>query len=119
MVIPPGVDLRLIKRGHKTVISDKLRFGYLGRNSEIRGLSLVLDAFKSIADSTVELVIAGQGLEHLLYAPVPINTTIVGQYLPDQAGEVLSKIDVLVVPSRCHESYNLVIREAFAARSLS
>jgi hypothetical protein len=29
---------------------------------------------------------------------------------------VLSKIDVLVDPSRCHESYNLVIREAFAAK---
>jgi glycosyltransferase involved in cell wall biosynthesis len=116
IVIPPGVDVRVIKRRHKTVRSDKLRFGYLGGNSELRGISLVLDAFNFIADSTVELVIAGQGMEHLLYTPVPRNTTVVGEYLPERVGEVLSKIDVLVVPSRCHESYNLLIREAFAAK---
>jgi len=116
VVIPPGVDVRTIKRRHNTVRSDKLRFGYLGGNSELRGISLVLDAFNFIADSTVELVIAGQGMERLLHTPVPKNTTIVGRYLPDMVGEVLSKIDALVVPSRCHESYNLVIREAFAAK---
>jgi len=115
MVMPSGVDVGVIRRRHKTVHSERLRFGYLGGNSELRGISIVLDAFNVITDSTVELVIAGQGMEHLPYA-LPKNTRIEGVYLPDMVGEVLSKIDVLVVPSRCHESYNLVIREAFAAK---
>jgi len=117
LVIPPGVDVNAIKRLHKPIHSDKVRFGYFGGNVEAKGVSIVLDAFNQIADDTVELVIAGLGTEPSIFPlPIPRHARLVGTYSPDTLGEMLSRIDVLIVPSRCHESYNLVAREAFAAK---
>lgn len=116
LVIPPGVDLEKIKARYNQVSSDKLRFGYLGGNSEIRGISVLLDAFQSIRNDNVELVLGGPGLgQPPPGRPKLANVRYVGPYLQEHVGSVLSAIDVLVVPSRCHESYNLVAREAIAA----
>jgi len=115
LVIPEGVDVKTIKDHYYPPPSGKLRFGYFGGNSELRGISIILDAFRSMQDESVELVLAGQGLgQPLTDISLPPNVRFLGRYMPEDAGRVLSDIDVLVVPSRCHESYNLLAREAFA-----
>ena len=113
-VISPGVDVKSIKSKFKPVASGRLRFGYFGGNSELRGISDVLEAFLSIKDPSIELVLAGQRINEIPPEQLPANTRIIGRYLPEDVGRLLSEIDVLVVPSRCHESYNLVEREAAA-----
>ena len=113
-VISPGVDIKSIRAGLKPVASDRFRFGFFGGNSELRGISDLLEAFRSINDPSIELVLAGQGLNDVPPENLPANTRIIGRYLPDDVGRVLSEIDVLVIPSRCHESYSIVTREAAA-----
>ena len=113
-VISPGVDIKSIRAGLKPVASDRFRFGFFGGNSELRGISDLLEAFRSINDSSIELVLAGRGLNDIPPENLPANARIVGGYLPDDVGRVLSEIDVLVIPSRCHESYSIVTREAAA-----
>ena len=113
-VISPGVDVKSLRADYKPVESDRLRFGYFGGNSQFRGISDVLEALHSIKDSSIELVLAGQGLNEIPEEDLPLNTRIIGRYSPEEASRILSQIDVLVIPSLCHESYNLLAREAAA-----
>jgi GT2 family glycosyltransferase/glycosyltransferase involved in cell wall biosynthesis len=113
-IIPLGVDVKSIRSTFKPVASERLRFGYFGGNSALRGISDVLEAFHTIKDPSIELVLAGQALNEIPPEDLPANTRIIGRYIPDEVGRVLSEIDVLLIPSRCHESYSLVAREAAA-----
>jgi glycosyltransferase involved in cell wall biosynthesis len=113
-VISPGVDVKSIRSNFKPLASDRLRFGYFGGNSEPKGISDVLEAFRSIKDPSIELVLAGQGLNEIPPENLPPNTRIIGKYFPEDVGQVLSEIDVLVIASRCHESFSLLGREAAA-----
>ena len=113
-VVSSGVDVKSIRAKFKPVASDRLRFGYFGGNSERRGISDVLEAFHSIKDPSIELVLAGQYLNEIPPKDLPAKTRIIGRYLPEDVGQALSEIDVLLIPSRCHESYSLLAREAAA-----
>jgi glycosyltransferase involved in cell wall biosynthesis len=113
-VISPGVDVKSIRSNFKPLASDRLRFGFFGGNSVPKGILDVLEAFRSIEDPSIELILAGQGLNEISPENLPPNTRIIGRYFPEDVGQVLSEIDVLVIPSRCHESYSILAREAAA-----
>lgn len=87
-----------------------------------KGLDLLLEALSGLPPSDFELQIHGEedaagadwlaGLrERTRGRPVAWK----GRYDPERIDEVLADVDVLVLPSRCDESWSRVVREARAA----
>jgi len=94
----------------------RLRFGYLGKINESKGISKLIDDFLLINPSLAELWIAGKG--STLYeeelkdrTKSRANISWLGFVKPH---ELLENIDVLVVPSLWNDSAPVVILEAFS-----
>ncbi len=99
--------------------SDKIRFGYLGRIIPVKGIATLIDAFNKVNHSKAELNIYGKIPSSFLYLKSRVYDSVVtfkGGYNYSNINEVLSNIDVLVVPSIWYENSPLVIHEAFLAR---
>lgn len=86
---------------------------YVGRLSEEKGLSILLDAWKSLAH--VSLRIAGDGpLREQLLARLPPNVTYLGRLDADAIKQEMAKAAMLVVPSTWYEGLPMTIVEAYA-----
>lgn len=110
-------DLKNLKKSD----SEYIRFGFIGRITEIKGVKVLIEAFNKINQKT-ELYICGfwnQSIKREL-ANLIKNQNI---YLKDpiftnqQKKDFFSKIDVLIVPSIWFENCPLVILEAFATKT--
>ncbi len=113
-----GFDKESIKSGFKTV-SDKIRFGYLGRVIPVKGIALLIESFNEIDHSIAELNIYGKLPNSANYLKNRGSNTAIhfkGGYSYKEISNVLSEIDVLVVPSIWYENSPLVIHEAFMAK---
>lgn len=105
-----------IANGNQGHGSGCVRFGYLGRLHPGKGIDLLLDALARSRESRWELLVGGSGTpgyeKELREAAAGDNRIrFVGRVSP---GQLLGKIDVLVVPSRWHEGSPRVIPEAYA-----
>jgi glycosyltransferase involved in cell wall biosynthesis len=121
---PHGHDLGWLAADTGKTPSASLRFGYLGQLVPIKGVHLLLEAFRrTCQDDSATLTIYGpwpqtayaerlaelaDGDERIVFA---------GGYSRSRLGEIFAAIDCLVVPSLCHENAPLVIQEAFASRT--
>ncbi|MHA1797279.1 MAG: glycosyltransferase family 4 protein [Candidatus Helarchaeota archaeon] len=94
--------------------SNKIRFGYIGRITTTKGLHLIIDAFNQIKNENVELRIHGTSsqLDYLKDRAKNQNIHFYGAYDNWDIANVLSEIDVLIVPSTWFENSPLVIHEA-------
>jgi glycosyltransferase involved in cell wall biosynthesis len=114
-----GVANRTIKD------SEVFRFGFLGRWDPIKGMHVLVEAFKRLAvDLPVELVICAVGVRD---APEEYHDEIQRsagldrrikfiQTVPqERVNTFLASIDALVVPSQLLETGPIVVLEAFAA----
>jgi len=113
-----GFDIETVKSGLKT-ISDKIRFGYLGRVIPVKGITLLIDSFNELDHSMAELNIYGKLPNAANYLKNRCSHSAIhfkGGYNYDEISKVLSEIDVLVVPSIWYENSPLVIHEAFLAK---
>ncbi len=99
-----------------------LRFGYVGRMNYAKGVDLLVRAFR-LADlgarATLELFgafedVSFQNQVQYLAGGDP-RICFHGPFPPEQLPDVLSRVDVLVIPSRWHETGPLTLWEAFAA----
>ncbi len=91
--------------------------GYTGRIIPSKGIRILIDAFHAVKNPNVKLKLFG-GTGSALSFLKPKNddrVTFYGEYHTDNINDVLSKIDVLVVPSLWYEVSPLVIQEAFLA----
>lgn len=136
MVTASGVnrDIRVIKSGHdlswlatsnQLRESAKLNFGFIGQITPIKGLHLLINAFKTEPIHTQSQLLVYGSVEHNspylnqideLIGYNAANIFMRGSFPHDRLDEVLSEIDILVVPSVWHENNPRVIQEAFAAR---
>jgi glycosyltransferase involved in cell wall biosynthesis len=121
-VSPDGVRINQIRRRNKRRVREGIIFAYLGNVSYHKGLDTLIDAFGRLDQKRAELrIYGGHGGGELTLtdkyrtASKDLNVKFFGQYSNAELPEILSQIDVFVLPSICHESYSLVIREAFAA----
>jgi len=125
-VIPSGHDLSWLLPRTQRDSTGVINFGFIGQITPIKGLHVLIAAFKS--DSLPEkarLFIFGPDDQERIYINTIMQSingheqsiSINGAFPHEQLGEVLSKIDVLVVPSVWHEHNPRVIQEAFAART--
>jgi glycosyltransferase involved in cell wall biosynthesis len=116
-VSPLGLDLSFLKK-IKRKKTGKFIFGYLGAIAPHKGVHILIEAFKNLKMNNVELRIHGGG-EHKYQEKIERLSTknifFFGPYLHDRLAEILSDINVLVLPSLCHESYSFTIREALAS----
>jgi glycosyltransferase involved in cell wall biosynthesis len=102
-----------------------LRVGFTGTLAPHKGCDILIRAFRSLPrDLDATLSIHGnlerhksfvQGLRQL--AGKDERISFVGPFPRERVGQVLSEIDVLVVPSRWYENAPVVIYEAFAAKT--
>lgn len=123
-----GVDHEHLSIRSKIKKSDPtlLRFGYLGQVLFSKGVDLLVEAFQKLTQncSEVSLDIFGSLENQPKYVSElrkQLATTnsvgLWGRYEPLDVVKILSKIDVLVVPSRWPEIGPLVLLEALAAKT--
>ena len=103
--------------------SDRIRFGYIGTVAELKGVHVLVRAFRLLGDDRAVLDIYGnlsafseysQWLKELA-GDAPVNFR--GGFEPEKVAEVFADLDVLVVPSIWFENSPLVIHEAFLSRT--
>jgi glycosyltransferase involved in cell wall biosynthesis len=90
-----------------------LRFGFIGRLSEEKGLDLLLQSFIALASSEDELWIAGRGRkdyeQRLRARAADGRIHFLGRVAPHS---FYPRVDVVVVPSICNESFANVVAES-------
>ncbi|WP_271899489.1 glycosyltransferase [Candidatus Phyllobacterium onerii] len=98
--------------------SKRIRFGYVGGSTPIKGYELVRKAFCELPECGIELVMVDNTLNHG-YSSVNAKgfnagnpVRIVPAYSQDTIDEFFSGIDVLLFPSQWKESFGLTVREA-------
>jgi len=125
-VIHSGHDLTWLKALPKKRPSRLVRIGYIGQISPLKGVHLLLSAFISNSwANQAQLVIFGdydrspEYMQQLnaLAENRQADIKFLGAFPYERLGEVLSEIDVLVVPSEWHENNPRVIQEAFASKT--
>lgn len=99
-----------------------VRFVFVGTWLPHKGLDLVVDALRDVDAARYELRVHGAGIvgREAYVAELQARTRDLpvawrGAFAPHQLPAVLAAADVLVLPSRCDESYSRVVREARAA----
>jgi glycosyltransferase involved in cell wall biosynthesis len=118
-----GIDLSGSRRTAKRCPDGAARFGFVGTLAPHKGCDLLVRAFGSLSDANVTLTFHGSGGEEFGEYETELRSLVNGDARISFAGlfpreklwEVLSGIDVLVVPSRWYENSPVVIYEAFAA----
>ena len=122
-----GYDSASFREHQKARREEKrLRFGFIGVVFPPKGVHVLIEAFREVAEEEAELVIHGAEVpyegfesygEHLRrLAAGRKNIHFAGSYLPSEIGQLLGTVDVLVVPSVWYENSPLTIHEAFLAR---
>jgi glycosyltransferase involved in cell wall biosynthesis len=106
-VVDPGPRLRPPSSSNTVV--------FLGRLTPEKGISHLLDAWRSIPPP-LELLVVGEGpLAEPLQATAPERVTFRGWLPPDEVGPLLLGARALVFPSVWYEGQGLVALEAAAA----
>jgi len=101
------------------------RIGYMGQIGPQKGVHILIEAYKALKTNThTELVIYGnhqadppytRHLRQLIGAHPSIK--LMGKYAPQQAAQILSQIDALVIPSTWNEIGPLVMYEALHTKT--
>lgn len=101
------------------VLPSKAReyFVFLGRIDELKGIKVLLDAWKNIKNE--QLLIVGSGPEELYVKNFVKennikNINMVGSIVNKEVKKVLSKAKAVIVPSIWYETFGMVSIEAFS-----
>ena len=126
-VIPLGMDLAVwaadtAKSPPAAPGASGLRVGYIGTLYPHKGLDVLISAFRQVPMASARLAIHGYGSVEDPY-PVRLQSlargdnriAFMGAYDNRRLPELLAGIDVLVIPSRWHETFSIVAREALLA----
>lgn len=111
-----GFNKELILSKKKNYRKDsKVSFGFMGRVIPVKGIKVLLEAFRDLERS--ELHIFGSVGSQRVFLEKYCDTGVFfdGPFNNWEIAKVLEKIDVLVVPSIWYENSPLVIQEAFMA----
>jgi glycosyltransferase involved in cell wall biosynthesis len=99
-----------------------LRVGYIGTLYPHKGVDILISAFRQVESPTARLAIHGYGSAEDPY-PARLRAlargdrriTFMGPYDNRRVPELLAVTDVLVIPSRWHETFSIAAREALLA----
>ena len=101
--------------------SPRIRFGFVGRIEELKGVTLLVEAFNRLPSDAAALELYGK------FTPPAYETKVrslarhthiqfKGEFHREQLAEVLSEMDVLVLPSLVYENCPMAVEEALAAK---
>jgi glycosyltransferase involved in cell wall biosynthesis len=124
-VIHSGHDLSWLGNEIETPSPNRKRFGYIGQIIPSKGVDILIDAFAGLNQKGHELYLYGSpaaGSDDYFHELENLTERVnevkfLGAFPHENLGEVLSEIDVLVVPSIWHENNPRVIQEAFASKT--
>jgi len=108
-----------IFNGFRCTVDDHMRFGYVGTLAELKGVHVLVKAFRELEGEKATLEIFGDTQTFPHYAAWlcelagDVRVTFHGRFEPEAVADVFSQIDVLVIPSIWLENSPLVIHEAF------
>lgn len=119
----PGINMKYFDEIKKIQRKQDnfIKIGYIGSLSKEKGIILLLDTFKKISlKKNIRLYIYGHGkimTEKFIKESASNDKRILffGKYDHKDIKNILSSIDILIVPSIWEEAYGLVILEALAA----
>ena len=123
-VSPYGIDTsRILKAPRSRNIPPPLRVGFVGTLAPHKGCDILIRAFRSLpreSEATLEIYGNLERFRRFVkqlrgLAGGDERISLAGSFQRERVGEVLSRLDVLVVPSRWYENQPGVIFEAFAA----
>lgn len=122
-----GINLDVVKAYRRAIteVPSPVRFGYIGQITSHKGVDLLIKAFVGLKGKQATLSIYGSKDQDAAYMET-LNRLFDGRrgeiefkdtFPKDQLGEVLSEIDVLVIPSRWYENSPLVLLYAQATKT--
>lgn len=94
----------------------KIKFIYFGRLEEYKGILILLDAFKSIKNKNIELIIAGEGsldIEVSRIVRTDERITYIGFLDEKELNNKLKEIDIAIIPSIWDEPFGRVVIESY------
>jgi glycosyltransferase involved in cell wall biosynthesis len=120
--LPYGIDRSQIQRAPGKARGEKLRVGFIGTLAPHKAPHLLIQAARQIPQAPMEFLLHGAGPAHSPY-PDQLRSMAAGDpriqfrgsFQHHEISEILSALDVLVVPSIWHENTPLVVQEAQAA----
>ncbi len=123
-VSPYGNDLSWLSHYQPRRDDGVIHIGYIGQITPIKGVDHLVEAFAAESfGERARLLIYGKldentpfGRQLSQVTNQHSNIEFKGPYLRAELAQVLSTLDVIVVPSVWPEVYGLVVQEAFAAR---
>jgi len=127
--VPFGIRLEALTAHVQKVPSDIIRIGFIGTLFEHKGVDLLIKAFLALpSDAKCNLSIYGSTDQFPEYGKKLLDMaadgsknaekiSFKGTFPQAQFGEILSKLDVLVIPSRWYENTPLVMQSALATKT--
>lgn len=124
-VIPHGVDVSFLSdptKPSKLKAKNSITLGFVGTIVVQKGLITLLQAFSSVSNPELKLLVVGGfygdpvyhcDVRKLINADPRIQ--LVGEVPPEQVYNILRTLDILCLPSLVPESFSLVLDEAAAA----
>ncbi len=115
-----GLRQSQIKTNTTTFQEDsKLRFATIGTLAQHKGTHLAIQAFEKLNTPNASLTIHGSGkadyVNWLKRLAGKSQTQFLGAFASEKLAEILSEIDVLIVPSMVYETYSFVVHEALTS----
>ena len=127
--VPFGIDTDELERHQEKKPSETLRIGYVGTLFEHKGVDILIRAFQRLPEGAdAELKIYGGCDQFPAYADelkalaasrkhAADKIRFLGTFANHLFSEIMSEVDVLVVPSRWYENTPLVMQSALATRT--
>jgi glycosyltransferase involved in cell wall biosynthesis len=127
--VPFGIDTAPLVCHQNKTKSANLRIGYIGTFFEHKGVDLLIDAFQNLPENSEATLTLygdlqqfpeyGQRLVSQASQPSANSKKIkfAGTFPNAMLGEIMTELDVLVVPSRWYENTPLVIQSALATKT--
>jgi len=100
------------------VPNDFFTFLYVGQIEYHKGISVLIDSFKTITNQHVRLVVVGEGslLPEIQAQNSDTRIEFLGRQTNSSVEIIMKTADCLVVPSLCYENFPTVILEAISLR---
>jgi glycosyltransferase involved in cell wall biosynthesis len=113
-----GIDNTIFNNIKKTQ-SKRIKFAVIWSVVFVKGVRILIDAFKGIEDATLDLYgPVGEDIKSKVIKFIKNkNIQFKGKFNYQEIKDIFSNIDILIVPSICVENSPLVIREAFATKT--
>jgi glycosyltransferase involved in cell wall biosynthesis len=119
--LPYGLETIPAQMPQRDDHPETLRIGYRGRIDPVKGVDILIQAFKRIPGKKLALYIYGQMEDNNPYhnqllkmAEGDARIHFMGRYSNADLEDILQNIDVTVVPSRWYENQPYTILESFA-----